>query len=264
MASVQLLLSEGQSASQRASLDAFGRAVRTAGDKLLTTSYYRADCEWLVTAGVGREVSNIARNEHIRRGGRVLHFDHGYFLREKITGHMRMSINTDHPQDWLDVTEPDPSRWDALGLTLRHDYSPEGPVILVGMGMKSRMYLKKYNWEEQAFAKIRHKMPGRKIIYRPKGKDRKSLMCEMDAVTPIDKLLKGAAFVVCHHSNVAVDAVLAGVPFHCEDGAAMWMQRQGAWSDEKRLDFLRRLAWWQWKPTEMDQCWSFVKKVVTK
>lgn len=262
MASVQVLMRTGQSASMANILNAFCESVRRAGDRLIVTDAYRdTDCKWLALGGVGHPVADAARKAHIARGGRVLHFDHGYFDRAKVVGHMRMSIDQNHPQNWLSSTLPDPSRWDALNIPLRRDYSPEGPAILVGMGRKSRKHLGKLYWEEKMLVWLKEKLPGREIIFRPKGKDLKRLPCRIERKLPIEDVLKGASYVLCHHSNVAVDAIIAGVPFHCFDGAAMWYLQRGLETDEARLDFLRRLAWWQWKSTETDQCWQFVKGI---
>src|SRR5690606_31042250 len=98
--------------------------------------------------------------------------------------------------------------------------------------------------------------PGRKVIFRPKRRDDMKLPCKTDGETPIAELLRGSSLVVCRHSNVAVDAAIAGVPFECEDGAAAWLQAR-PYTAENRLDFLRRLAHWQYRPDEADRAWAF-------
>ena len=77
-------------------------------------------------------------------------------------------------------------------------------------------------------------------------------------ITPIEQVLAGARLVVCRHSNVAVDAVIAGVPFECEDGAAYWLQGK-PYTVENRLDLLHRLCWWQWTCYEAPAAWRFIK-----
>ena len=72
--------------------------------------------------------------------------------------------------------------------------------------------------------------------------------------------MRGARLVVCRHSNVAVDAVIAGVPVECEDGAAYWL-RDKPYTPEVRRDFLDRLAWWQWKPEECMKAWEFIRRM---
>ena len=217
----------------------------------------------MVLFGVGAAVNDQARKAQIARGGRVLHWDLGYFDRKKVVGQVRMSIDSDHPQQWLDCTEPNANRWDSLGLDLRNDSNPIGPILLIGLGRKSREYLGETMWEREAHVRLRIRFPGRRIIFRPKGRDALRLKCDADATTPIAELLRGAALVVCRHSNVAVDAAIAGVPFEAENGAAMWLQQQD-FTPANRLEFLQRLSMWQWRATEAAQAWAFAKEVASK
>lgn len=244
-------------------LSAMANAARKAGDAVVESAMYTGLSEWLVLFGVGAEVNNAARNEHVARGGKVLIWDLGYFDRKKIVGHLRMSIDTDHPPQYFDRTSNDPVRWGRFGLSLREDANRAGPILLIGLGRKSRIYLKAPNWERSQFKKLVSRFPGARIIFRPKYPDRTQLPCEVDAETPIADLLRGASLVVCRHSNVACDAALAGVPFEAEHGAAMWLQ-QREFSRENRLDFLRRLAHWQYTAKEAAQAWTFAKSMVNE
>lgn len=242
---------------------ALAEAAREAGDQVVETAQFQGKSDWLVLFGVGAAVNDQARKAQIARSGRVLHWDLGYFDRKKVVGHVRMSIDSDHPQQWLDRTEPNPERWALNGTALREDANPSGPVLLIGLGRKSREYLGASTWERDAHARLRIRFPGRRIIFRPKGRDALRLKCEADATTPIADLLRGASLVVCRHSNVAVDAAIAGVPFEAENGAAMWLQQRD-FTPANRLEFLQRLAWWQWRSTEAAQAWAFAKKVASK
>lgn len=243
-------------------LDAIAVAIRQAGDTLTETSEYRGGSDWLVLFGAGAEVHHLARNRQVKAGGRAMLWDLGYFGRQKVTGFLRMSIDSDHCQQWLDKTNPAPGAWAYHGIELREDADPRGPIILVGLGRKSRKYLRADLWEVEAYARIQKQYPGRRVIYRPKpGHDSPSLPCERDDHSPIEQLLRGASLVVCHHSNVAVDAVVAGVPFDAVDGAAMWLVSK-EFSPANRLDFLCRLAWWQWQAAEAGSAWSFAKGIV--
>jgi hypothetical protein len=237
------------------------RAVREAGDTLKETTSYRGDSEWLVLFGVGARVNDAARRAQVRRGQKVLMWDLGYFGRAKGVGYVRASINHDHPQALLDQAPDSIDRWGTHGIALREDATENGPIILVGLGSKSRSYLKVGEWEERTLKSLYERFPGRKVIHRPKPKHPYTkLSCERDEATPIADLLKGASLVVCRHSNVAVDATIAGVPFECEDGAAMWLKGK-PYDRDNRLDFLRRLAWFQWKSTEAVQAWQFFKGI---
>ena len=258
MATVELLRAVVASVSAAPILDAFAEAVRQAGDDLRETQAYEGRSDWLVLHGVGGRMHDAARRAHLQRGGHALVWDFGYWDRAKVTGHMRMSINTDHPQQWLDRTPPG----GRTTPTLREDADPAGPILLIGLGRKSRKYLNASDWERRAYAELVRRFPGRRIVFKPKGVDPLRLPCERaDPETPIEELLRGSALVVCRHSNCAVDAVIAGVKFEAEDGAATWL-RGREFTPANRLEFLRRLAWWQYKPHEASVAWSFAKQVV--
>lgn len=233
-------------------------AAREAGDDVRETRAYQGGSDWLVLFGVGAAVNDSARKAQIARGGRVLMWDLGYVDRKKVVGHLRMSIDVDHPQDWLEQTPTEPARWARLGIPLREDADPAGPILLVGLGKKARSYLRLPYWERDMYARLRARFPGREIVFRPKGKDRTAVPCRTDRETPIDELLRGKSLVVCRHSNVAVDAAVAGVPFEAENGAAMWLQRRD-FTPANRLEFLQRLAWWQWRANEASEAWAFAK-----
>jgi hypothetical protein len=253
---VQVLRARKASHTGEALLLAVEQAVRAAGDEIVTDRP-----EVLILYGVGAAVNDQARREQLARGGRVLHFDLGYFGRQKLTGYVRMCLDRDHPQHLLDATPNDPERWAAHGIKLREDAKANGPIVLVGLGRKSRIYLGAPNWERDKLKEIRSRLYGREVIFRPKRAADISLPIRSDAVTPITALLRGASLVVCRHSNVAVDAAIAGVPFEAEDGAAMWLQAR-EFTRENRLDFLRRLAHWQYRPDEAGEAWAFAKRMI--
>jgi hypothetical protein len=119
-------------------------------------------------------------------------------------------------------------------------------------------------WERKTLAALRAAYPGRRVVYRPKRPEQLDNLPV--ATAPIEEVLKGASLVVCRHSNVAVDACIAGVPVVCEDGAAAALygsdlRRPANPGGEERRQFLERLAWWQWKPSEAKLAWQFLLKV---
>lgn len=260
--SVEFLIPRKNNGVAEPMLRALQAAALEAGQAVRENGRFSNRCDWLVLFGVGAADRNEARNRQRDRGKRTIMWDHGYVERDKRGGHLRMSIDHDHPWRWFDATAPDPSRWDALGVPLREDADPSGPIILVGLGGKSRLYLKDQDWEARTLGHLMQRFPGQRIIHRPKpGHDFTPLHCDRDIDTPIAELLKGASRVVCRHSNVAVDAIVAGVPFECVDGAAYWMLDK-PFTPEVRLDFLRRLAWWQWRVKEAPQAWQFITRML--
>ncbi len=262
MATLEILKAHPLSKSMAPMINGIHQAAVADGHAVTVNTQFHGGSDWLVMAGLGAKPHNAARRAQIAAGGRVLHWDHGYFDRAKVTGKMRMGIDSDHPQAWLSRTPSDSARWDAAGIKLREDYKPEGHILLVGLGTKSRDYLNEHRWEENTYRALQARFPKREIVFRPKGKDKKKLPCRVDAVSSIESLLVGASLVVCRHSNVAVDAIIAGVPFEAVDGAAKWLADK-PYTVDNRLDFLRRISYWQWRADEAADAWQFIKRIAS-
>lgn len=195
----------------------------------------------LMMWGVGRPGHSAHRDRAIHQGRKVVMWDLGYKK-----GYYRLSIDHDHPWRLFDQT-PETGR--TFPAELRED-AGEGPILLIGMGRKSKSYLNSYNWESRKIGELKRRFPGVPIVVRPKPR-------AGDGATRIEDALKGCRLVVCRHSNVAVDACIAGVPFECEDGAAFWLIDK-PFTTENRQRFLNKLAHWQYQPEEAKQAWEFI------
>jgi len=241
-------------------LDALRKAAVQCGDAVRLTSRYEGRSDWLVLYGVGYGAHDDARRRQVLRGGHAALLDLGYFGKAKDgLGYTRVSVDRDHPQHLLDRAPADAARWARHDLALRDEADPAGPIVLVGLGRKSREYLKASDWEGRKLAELQERFPGRRILHRPKPKQEfVRLSCDRDVTTPIAQLLHGASLVVCRHSNVAIDAAVAGVPIEVEDGAAQWLAAR-EFTRANRLDFLQRVSWFQWQPGEAPEAWQFIK-----
>lgn len=215
----------------------------------------------LMTYGPGDKVRKQWLAEQRARGATTVIWDMGYFATKDFRGGLRFSVNHWHPQALLNLAPADSSRWDALKMPLRSDANPRGPIILVGMGQKTRAIIDETDWEARAYQKLRKRFPGRQIVFRPKPGHGipPRLPCHSDNRTPIEQLLKGASLVVCRHSNVACDAVVAGVPFEASDGAATWLDGK-PYTPDNRYEFLSRLMFFNWKAAEASMAWKMVLK----
>lgn len=216
---------------------------------------YTGDCDLLVTYGTGHPIRRPWWQQHRASGRHCIGWDLGYWHQDR--GTMRATIDEDHPQAWI---RPEcPNRWDEQGIKLRDDYRLGGQAVIVGMGPKSLgpCGLHPLQWETEAAARVR--TLGLKPVFKPKRPKFPVLQKMPIARGPIEKVLKGAALVICRHSNVAVDACIAGVPVICDDGAAYALYQQGpAPTRDERLEFLRSLAWWQWTPEEAKESWTYL------
>lgn len=236
-------------------------AAPDAGVRCVVTEKPTGSAQFLMTYGLGHPVRRKWTQAHLQRGGRVIGWDLGYWHRDEPgRAHMRLTIDDDHPHRWIESMPPE--RWDATGIQLREDFNPKGPILLCGLGRKQRE-LKGYagqQWERGTLARLLKQHPGRQVIYRPKRPEKPLYGCQTSGGL-IEQALRGASLVVCSHSNVAVDACIAGVPVECEDGAAFALYRKGPKpTRSERLEFLRSLAWWQWNPTEAVEAWKFIRQ----
>jgi hypothetical protein len=222
---------------------------------------WRREGEWLMTYGLGHLQRRHWTEAHQKAGGHVIGWDMGYWDRSKaVDACMRVTIDADHPHAMI-VPEPG-DRFAASRIQLREDYNEAGPIILCGLGSKQRRWkgLGRWEWENRTLGRLRKRWPDRRIVYRPKKPE--DAPGDLKTVSgDIEDVLRGASLVVCHHSNVAVDACIAGVPVQCEDGAAFALYSKGAQpSREERLAFLESLAWWQWKSAEAAMAWEFIRR----
>ena len=224
------------------------------------TRAYTGSHRLLVMYGVGLEQRMQAREQHLAKGGHVVMWDLGYWDREEA---MRLTVNSTHPT--LQQMACAPATGTRRPVRLREDASADGPVLLVGLGHKSAAMLgyRTRQWEKNALRWIAQKHPGKRVLWRPKGRYAEPLAgTTLSHGTPIEQALQGCSLVVCRHSNVAIDACIAGVPVQCWDGAALALyENNPAPSREDRSEFLRRLGWFNWFPREAADAWHFVQRL---
>lgn len=248
-----------------------------APDKVIQTSVPTANQPWLFCWGPGSPESQRAFERQMKAKGNFVGIDLSYWDRVGLDRHLRITINACHPQQLVMKKDWPAERFDKAGIQLRSDWNENGFVMLIGMGQKSREQFKMHDarWEASALRRIKESpvYGKRHLCYRPKGRSQERIAgCEtISSSVPIETALQGCSLVVCRHSNVAVDAIIAGVPVVCYDGAANAVygcdmtKLVKPISDELRLRFLRNLAWFQWKESEMrnGDMWRFVKELMS-
>lgn len=229
------------------------------GTKVSTA--YKGMRRLLVLYGPGAPRKLPVIKQHLSVGGRVAMWDLGYWDRERA---MRLSIDSLHPTpEQLMLAEDLPAR---RHFDLREDGDPDGPILLVGLGPKScyAYGFGPHEWEKHKLKRLRARFPERTILWRPKGHHPTPLAgLPIMHGNPIEEALRGCSLVVCRHSNVAVDACVAGVPVECEGGAADALYAGNpAPTREQRAEFLRRLSWWEWNRSEAAQAWAWIAKAI--
>jgi len=245
-------------------LRAMVETATPAGVSVYLSSEWKGRSEWLMSYGLGHVGRRPWINDHLRAGGHLIGWDLGYWGRDTpVNFSMRLTIDADHPHRLIKTMPPE--RFDNAGINLRNDADSAGPIILVGQGRKQRKFIGSGgpDWETKKLADLRVRYPGKKILYRPKVPGESLRSCK-NASGSIEQAIEGASLVVCSHSNVAVDACIAGIPVECEDGAAYALYKNNhAPTTEQRLEFLRALAWWQWTPCESLQAWKHIIGVLS-
>jgi hypothetical protein len=226
---------------------------------------YQGNWDWLTVFGVSLPKFRAAFDAHRAKGLPVACWDMGYVAKSKQMNltHVRVSINGLHPTvEDIERTQPNVRRWGRFGIPLENRADPKGPIVVVGIGRKSRRLAGLDGWEQAKLAETAARFPGRRVAYRPKPSS-----VEEDDVEWPDRLestsirhaLNGASLVICRHSNVAINACCMGIPVECEAGAAYWLYRSGPKPSQKdRMEFLQRLSMWQWRFHEMAQAWRFI------
>lgn len=254
------LLNDGVRLPARAQRFMAAMAAAAPAGTVQTTSY-AGKHRGLMLYGPGALHRLPVIERHRKAGGMVAMWDLGYWDREKA---MRLAVNTLHPTAEQLAMAPDgPGRREFV---LREDADPDGPVLLIGLGPKSvAAYATggQLAWEAQKAAEIQRRFPGREIRWRPKGHHPVPLPGTTTVHgNSIEEALLGCSLVVCRHSNVAVDACVAGVPVECEDGAALALYRGNpAPTREQRAEFLRRLSFWEWSRFNAEEAWAWVRRV---
>lgn len=215
------------------------------------------------------ELTTHVFSKYKEAGKHFVFFDLGYWERGA-EGHYRLGID-----DWdtaLRMKRGCPAdRFDSLRIPLRDDWDRKSKTIMVvGMSDKAAWThgYKAGEWEQQTKAAVELAVPGYTVYVRQKPNKATRRMA------PIEEALREAYFVVSHHSNVAVDCLVAGVPFYAKKGVGSLMSLPDFTADtirnptrparEDMMGLLYDIAYAQWTPAEMRSgaCWDYIKSIL--
>lgn len=251
------ILTSNASKRYRHIATSMAEGMRKSGDKPFTVSLYgkHVPAEFCVSYG-------WKFNRVFKRYPGYAYFDLGYWRRESF---YRFSLNGWSPQM---VRGHSSERFDRLGLTIK-PWQTGDEIIVAGSTAKACMEhgLAFQEWERRMVERLQGL--GKRVVYRPKPNDRQATPipgAEFDQ-RPISEALANCHAWVTHHSNSAIDALLAGVPVHCETGAASHFSNSlddlGA-HREGREQFLYDVAWLQWTLEEMrsGEAWKHIRSTL--
>lgn len=199
-------------------------------------------------------------------GRHAIYVDLGYWgrrQRSRWDGYHKLAHNSRHPTAYFQRRPKDPERFARFGQAISPWRGGGKHILLIGMSAKAAGAegFSAEQWERQTVEQLRQHTR-REIIYRPKPNwpDAKPIAGTTWGRGPsLAHALIGCHAVVAHHSNAAVDALLAGVPCICPDGAASVLsghdlsEIESPPRPEGREQWAYDLAWTQWSIEEMEQ-----------
>lgn len=239
---------------------AMAQGVKVCKDTPISATVYGGYFPANVGLGYGWKYNHV-----LKRYPKYVYFDLGYWDRER---YYRWSMNGWSPT--LKRGMP-PDRFRSFGLDIKPWRTGCDEIIVAGSTLKAAQEhgLRYQEWETKAIQRLQGL--GKRVVYRPKPNDKFATPIPGAAFDqrPISEALASAHGWVTHHSNSAVDALLAGVPVHCETGAASHfsvpMETMG---DPELLpdreQFLYDVAWLQWTLEEMrsGEAWRHIRSML--
>lgn len=198
-------------------------------------------------------------------GRRAFYIDLGYWGRRKLSrwdGFHKIALNSRHPTAYFQDRPKGPERFRELGGDGIRPWRKSGRhVLVIGMSAKAATAegLVPEKWERDTIARLRG-LTDRPIIYRPKPNwaEARPIPGSVFGHGPsLREALVDCHAVVAHHSNAAVEALLAGVPCICPDGVASRLSAhrlediENVPTPEGREQWAYDLAWTQWSVEEM-------------
>lgn len=210
-------------------------------------------------------------------GRKAVYVDLGYWHRRKRTrfdGYHKLVLNSRHPTEYFQNKRHAPDRFNRLGVKIAPWRKAGRHIVVVGMSGKGALAegFRPEQWERQTIAQLRE-LTDRPIIYRPKPNWQEARPIPgtiFQRGVELDEALRNCHAVVCHHSNVAVDAILAGVPAICPIGVASVMGGTDLTHIESppmpdgRHQWAADIAYTQYTMDEMisGEAWQYLKSEV--
>lgn len=202
----------------------------------------------------------------------AVYIDLGYWRREGMQGYHKVVVNGRHPTAYFQRKRHNDDRLKALGVAIAPWRIRGRNILLAGMGYKASViaeHIAFESFERDAAAKLAAHSK-RAVYYRPKPNDERSRPIEGTTFArdlDLDRMLHNCHAVVTHHSNVAVDALVAGIPAFCWQGVAAPMALQDLARIEKpwfpgcRHDWACDISYCQWSVPEMAEGlpWRYLK-----
>lgn len=250
---------------------AMARGAEACGETVVYRTdkqYNGPDCDVAVFWGFVQTCQDIMKG-YRNAGKPVVYLDSGYFNRNT---HFKVSVNGRHPTSYFQKVKHDSTRR-VLYPRIQPWHLRGKYVLVAGMSAKAAWAEKcepAESWERAAIVQLQ-KYTDRQIMYRPKpswsGATRIKGAIFSGPSRSLEVELADAWAVVTHHSNVASDGLVAGVPAFVWHGVAAPLglhdlaKIEWPYYPEEREQWLNDLSYCQWSTDEMrsGQCWRHLK-----
>jgi hypothetical protein len=244
------------------------KGIQAAGAEaqILPSSRYHGSLEFDVAIFYGLAMGLNMVFRDYRQNRRAIYIDLGYWGRRKRSrwdGYHKLVLNSRHPTAYFQRIRHPSDRFEAHHVQIRPWRTEGQHVLVVGMSAKAAQAenLQPHAWETKTIQRLQQ-LTDRPIIYRPKpnwpgARPIDGALFQRDV--PLEEALQDCHAVVAHHSNVAVDALLAGIPCICPGGAASVLsgheleQIENPPTPDGREQWAADLAYVQWSIEEMER-----------
>ncbi len=204
-------------------------------------------------------------HEYRAEGRKAVYIDLGYWGRRnknRYDGYHKLSLNGRHPTDYFQAVPHPADRFEHFGIDIAPWRQSGRHIIVAGMSAKGATCegFVPQQWEGQTITALR-RLTDRPIVYRPKpswiGAKPIAGSTFQPGIALVDAL-DNAWAVVCHHSNIAIDAILAGVPVVCTQGVATKIASgdlsciESLPMPDNRAQWAADIAYAQWSMDEME------------
>jgi len=237
--------------------------------RLMNVSRYdgKPDTDVAAFYGLRGRLLNVF-NDYVAAGKKAVLVDLGYWGRHdggRLSGYHKFTVNDHSPLEYFQKRAHGPDRVNRFQIKLKPMKTKGKHILLAGMSGKGAGVFGygPGEFERKMVEEIR-KVTDRPIIYRPKPswKDAEPIPGTIYSFEEmsIEAELKRSYAVVTHHSNVAIDALIAGVPaFVMGKSVASPLCRNNIASiedpyypeDRERQQLINDIAYCQWNIQEM-------------